>query len=227
MDDHLRERKNTRTLKDRVIPGRPQVRGVLRKTSEGLRRRMMEQPVSPLRSHESLKRKLEERRPLDMSLQKGLKVIGRAKREWETAVDSLPQLICLIDDQGSILRTNRTIERWNLEQVFNVKGRNIHQLFHPHCTDSTCYLETFWTLAKEELNYHRASECEVKDRVVERHLHFQVLPTSPKMYRKKEETPSNAVIVVHDITERKQVEKEILALEEQLHTSQNRDQIHG
>src|SRR4030042_2599472 len=93
MDDHLRERKNTRTLKDRVIPERPQVRGVLRKTSEGLRRRMMEQPVSPLTSHESLKRKLEERRPLDMSLQKSLKVIGRAKREWETTVDSLPQLI--------------------------------------------------------------------------------------------------------------------------------------
>jgi PAS domain S-box-containing protein len=186
---------------------------------------MMEQPVDPLTSHESLKRKFEERRPLDISLQKSLKVIGRAKREWETTVDSLPQLICLIDDQGAILRTNRTIERWNLEQVFNVKGRNIHQLFHPHCTDSTCYLETFWTLAKEELNYHRSSECEVKDRVIERHLHFQVLPISPKMYKKREETPGYAVVVVHDITERKQVEKEILALEEQLHQSQKMEAI--
>jgi len=185
----------------------------------------MEQPVSPLTSHESLKRKFEERRPLDMSLQKSLKVIGRAKREWETTVDSLPQLICLIDDQGVILRTNRTIERWNLEQVFSVKGRNIHNLFHPHCTDSACYLETFWSLAKEELNYHRSSECEVKDRVIERHLHFQVLPISPKMYKKREETPSYAVVVVHDITERKQVEKEILALEEQLHQSQKMEAI--
>jgi len=225
MNDHLRERKNARTLKDRGIHGRPQVRGVLRKTSEGLRRRMMEQPVSPLTSHESIKRKVEERRPLDTSIQKSLKVIGRAKREWETAVDSLPLLICLIDDQGAILRTNRTIERWNLEQVFNVKGRNIHQLFHPHCTDPACYLETFWSLAKEELNYHRSSECEVKDRVIERHLHFQVLPISPKMYKKREETPSYAVVVIHDITERKQVEKEILALEEQLHQSQKMEAI--
>jgi PAS domain S-box-containing protein len=225
MDDRLRERKNTRTLKDRGIPERPQGRGVLRKTSEGLRRRMMEQTVDPLTSHESLKRKFEERRPLDMSLQKSLKVIGRAKREWETTVDSLPQLICLIDDQGAILRTNRTIERWNLEQVFSVKGRNIHKLFHPQCTDSACYLETFWSLAKEELNYHRSSECEVKDRVIERHLHFQVLPISPKMYKKREETPSYAVVIVHDITERKQVEKEILALEEQLHQSQKMEAI--
>jgi PAS domain S-box-containing protein len=172
-----------------------------------------------------MKRKFEERRPLDMSLQKSLKVIGRAKREWETTVDSLPQLICLIDDQGTILRTNRTIERWNLEQVFNIKGRNIHKLFHPHCTDSACYLETFWSLAKEELNYDRSSECEVKDRVIERHLHFQILPISPKMYKKREETPSYAVVVVNDITERKQVEKEILALEEQLHQSQKMEAI--
>jgi PAS domain S-box-containing protein len=172
-----------------------------------------------------MKRKFEEHRPLDMSLQKTLKVIGRAKREWETTVDSLPQLICLIDEQGTILRTNRTIERWNLEQVFNIKGRNIHKLFHPHCTDSACYLETFWSLAKEELNYDRSSECEVKDRVIERHLHFQILPISPKMYKKREETPSYAVVVVNDITERKQVEKEIIALEEQLHQSQKMEAI--
>jgi two-component system cell cycle sensor histidine kinase/response regulator CckA len=225
MDDRLRERKNARMPKARGIPERPQVRGILRKTSEGLRRRMTEQTISPLTSHESMKRKSEERRPLDTSLQKSLKVIGRAKREWESTVDSLPQLICLIDDQGAMLRTNRTIERWNLGQVFSVKGRNIHQLFHPHCTDSTCYLETFLNLAKEELNYHRSSECEVKDHVIERHLHFQVLPISPKMYRKSEETPSYAVVVVHDITERKQVEREILALEEQLHQSQKMEAI--
>ena len=225
MDDHLKERKNMRPLKARGIPERSQVPGVLRKSSEGLRRRMVERPVSVLTSHESMKRRSEERRPLEVPLQKSLKVIGRAKREWETAVDSLPQLICLLDDHGSILRTNRTIERWNLEQVFNVKGRTIHELFHPHCTDSACYLETFWSLAKEELNYHRSSECEVKDRVIERHLHIQVLPISPKLYKKREEVTSYAVVIVNDITERKQVEREILALEEQLHQSQKMEAI--
>jgi len=225
MDDHLKERKNMRPLKARGIPERPQVPRVLRKSSEGLRRRMVERPVSVLTSHESMKRRSEERRPLEVPLQKSLKVIGRAKREWETTVDSLPQLICLLDDHGSILRTNRTIERWNLEQVFNVKGRTIHELFHPHCTDSACYLETFWSLAKEELNYHRSSECEVKDRVIERHLHIQVLPISPKLYKKREEVTSYAVVIVNDITERKQVEREILALEEQLHQSQKMEAI--
>ncbi|MGQ9645606.1 MAG: response regulator [Thermodesulfobacteriota bacterium] len=225
MNDHSKEIKNTMALKARTLSERPQVRTTPKRTLATSNRRILERPVSPLTSHETLNRNLMERRSLDLSLQKSLKIIGRAKREWETTVDSLPQLICLIDDQGSILRTNRTTERWNLEHVFNVKGRNIHQLFHPHCTDTTCYLETFWSLAKEELNYHRSSECEVKDRVIERHLHFQVLPISPKMYKKKEETPSYAVVVVHDITERKQVEKEILALEEQLHQSQKMEAI--
>jgi two-component system cell cycle sensor histidine kinase/response regulator CckA len=185
----------------------------------------VEHPVSPLTSHESRKQKFEESRPLERPLRNTLKVIGRAKREWESTVDSLPQLICLIDDQGGILRTNRTIERWNLGQVANVRGRKIHELFHPRCTDPACYLETFWSLAWEELNYHQSSECEVKDRVIERHLHIQVVPISPKMYKRKEETTSYAVVVVHDITERKQVDKEIVALEEQLHQSRKMDAI--
>jgi signal transduction histidine kinase/ActR/RegA family two-component response regulator len=52
-----------------------------------------------------------------------------------------------------------------------------------------------------------------------------VLPISPKLYKKTEETPSYAVVVVQDITERKQVEREILALEEQLHQSRKMEAI--
>jgi len=225
MDDYSRERKNTRLLKASGTTGRDSTQRVPRKDSQGRRRRIMEHPVSPLTSHESLKRKFEESRSLEKPLRNTLKVIGRAKREWESTVDSLPQLICLIDDQGGILRTNRTIERWNLGQVGNVRGRKIHELFHPRCTDPACYLETFWSLAWEELNYHQSSECEVKDRVIERHLHIQVLPISPKMYKRREETTSYAVVVVHDITEPKQVDKEIVALEEQLQQSRKMEAI--
>ena len=135
-----------------------------------------------------LKQEIEDRKWEEEPLQESLRLIGRAKREWESLVDSLPQLICLIDDQGYILRTNRTVERWNLGQVANVRGKKIHELFHPGCSDSACYLEIFWSLAWEELNCGRSTECEVKDRVLERHLHIQVRPISPKIYRKGEET---------------------------------------
>jgi PAS domain S-box-containing protein len=151
-----------------------------------------------------------------MKLEESLMLIGRAKREWESTVDSTPQLICLIDDQGYILRTNMAVEQWNLEQVVNVKGKMVHELLHPGCTDSACYLKTFLQLAWEELKYGRSAECEANDGIMKRYLHVQVQPILPKIYRKVEETPSYAVIVVYDITERKKAEEEIRKLNEEL-----------
>jgi signal transduction histidine kinase len=88
-----------------------------------------------------------------------------------------------------------------------------------------CYLEVFWSLASEELNYGRPTECEVKDRVLERYLHIQVRPISPKIFRKGEEIVGYAVVFVNDVTERKQTEKEIIALEQQQGQSQKMEAI--
>src|SRR5256885_12638623 len=42
--------------------------------------------------------------------------IARAKLEWECTVDALPDLICLLDGRGHVLRVNRVCERWNLDR---------------------------------------------------------------------------------------------------------------
>src|SRR3990172_1951706 len=66
--------------------------------------------------------------------------VERAKQEWEATADSLPELICLIDHRGHIIRANRTVETWGLSQVVAVKGRDLHALCHPGCQDLFCYL---------------------------------------------------------------------------------------
>ena len=38
--------------------------------------------------------------------------IARAKLAWESTVDALPDLICLLDADGRIVRINRVVERW-------------------------------------------------------------------------------------------------------------------
>src|ERR1700741_2151479 len=40
--------------------------------------------------------------------------ILRAKDEWECTVDALPDLICLLDVAGKVVRINRVVERWEL-----------------------------------------------------------------------------------------------------------------
>lgn len=218
-------RKSTRDFRNSANMERRQPKGVLRKAPTELKKRVKKRPGEPWIADKSLRQKIEEPKWQEGLLQESLTLIGRAKREWESLVDSLPQLICLIDDQGSVVRVNRTVERWNLGQVTNIRGKKIHELFHPRCADPVCYLKMFLSLACEELNYGRPTECEVKDRVLERHLHIQVRPLAPKLYAKGEEIVSYAFIFINDITEQKQTEKEIIALEKQQHQSQKMEAI--
>ena len=66
--------------------------------------------------------------------------IARAKQEWECTVDALPQLVCVLNGDGQIVRANRAIESWSLGKVDEVQGRAIHQLLHPECDGAACAL---------------------------------------------------------------------------------------
>lgn len=69
-----------------------------------------------------------------------LKHVVRAKIQWESAIDSLPQLIFLVDLQGKVVRANRAVDSWGLGSVTQVEGKCLHQLLHPECSITNCYL---------------------------------------------------------------------------------------
>jgi signal transduction histidine kinase len=66
--------------------------------------------------------------------------IERAKREWERTVDSLPEIVLLLDEQGCVLRANRTVERWQLCDVTQVRGMPAHRVLHADCSLAHCAL---------------------------------------------------------------------------------------
>lgn len=69
--------------------------------------------------------------------------IGRAKREWESTVDALDVLVCLLSPDGRIRRVNRVVEDWGLGPVAGVLDRSAHELLHPDCTAEHCALARF------------------------------------------------------------------------------------
>jgi signal transduction histidine kinase len=132
--------------------------------------------------------------------------IERAKQEWEATADSLPQLVCLLDDQRRILRANRTVESWGLAPVTDVKGRDIHELLHPRCVQPACYLAAFLLEAWQSLSEGRSAETEAEDEILKRALHIQVRPISDQTTGAHRPAGSFAAVVVDDITARKQAE---------------------
>ena len=74
------------------------------------------------KTSETLRKELEEKKKLE-------KMIIRAKREWERTVDSLDEMIALIDRNHSLIRVNKAMAR-TLGKV------------PPELIGKTCYLST-------------------------------------------------------------------------------------
>lgn len=133
-------------------------------------------------------------------LSETLRQIERIKLEWETTIDAISQLVCLIDREGTVLRANRAVESWNLANVREVKGKKLHRLLHGVCGSATCYWGDFWKKVQAAMILHAAMEYEVDDKILDRFLQISLRPIID--YHKGEEQVHNGVatVVIQDIT---------------------------
>ncbi len=141
--------------------------------------------------------------------------IAQAKKEWESTADALPQLVFLLDEKGRVMRANRTVERWGVGRVADIKGRSLHELLHPSCNGADCYLQGFLDRASRELTFKQFTECESEDSVLKRHLQIQLRNNLPADVRKTA-VGALTIAVVHDITDIKHTEEVLKKFNEEL-----------
>ena len=127
--------------------------------------------------------------------------VERAKKEWEATVDSLPELICLLDDDGRVRRANRTVEVWGLARVTQVEHLPLHQLLHPDCEDLFCAIRQFIDRVIQSANFGQPITMETYDAQLNRWLRIHAQPTSAQ-----HGSQTSAIVVFHDITAAKQSE---------------------
>lgn len=135
--------------------------------------------------------------------------VEQAKQEWEATLDALPQLICLIDGQGRLLRANRTIERWHLGRVTEIKRMALHDLLHPGCQGGDCALASFLLTCQSE---HQPASLEIDDPHLNRFLLIKAQP----VHRKDQVDGSNIAIIIQDITQEKAAEESLRQTNEAL-----------
>lgn len=140
------------------------------------------------------------------------KFIEKIKREWESAVDSLPQIIGLVDEKGTIVRVNRAVEQWKLGAVTVASGQKLHEILHKNCKDKDCYLLGLNTQIADVLAKGHVAECQIQDNLLKKHLHFQINAFSSK----HSPQVGLAVINISDVTDIRHAEHEIGCLNTKL-----------
>ena len=135
----------------------------------------------------------------EQSIQRTFEQIERAKQEWEATVDALPELVCLVDDCGRIVRANRTVEAWQLGDVKAVRGVSLHALLHRACPSQHCSLYEFLLKVREVVADGRQEKIEMYDPRLDRYLLIRLQASASQ----NAELPAASVVVIADITEDK------------------------
>lgn len=124
--------------------------------------------------------------------------VEQAKQQWESAVDALPELICVVDQDGSIIRANRAVEAWSQASVKAIGGQDLHELLHPGCTNKVCGLDEFL--------HHAGSEKETAIETYDPALQRDILVRKQPVVDQKSAARAT-VIIVQDISARKEMEQ--------------------
>jgi signal transduction histidine kinase len=102
--------------------------------------------------------------------------IEKAKQEWECTADALTAMVCLLNSDGVVLRTNRVVEHWGLGSVSGVIGKQAHAVLHPDCADPACAVALGLQRALPQLRRGEPHEFSSYSPAKDQTLHFTLRP---------------------------------------------------
>jgi signal transduction histidine kinase len=127
--------------------------------------------------------------------------IARAKREWQCIADALPQMVCLLDRSGRVVRANLVVERWLLSPVRDVLGAELHELLHRQCGSSPCALHAALAGAWDQLLRTGCSEFELADETLGKAIKVEMKLMAGSADDPEAGHTSYAIFIASDVTQ--------------------------
>ena len=142
--------------------------------------------------------------------------VVQAKQQWECTLDALPQLTCLIDENGQVIRTNRTLETWGLGNVTSVRGKQLPDVIHTGCSNLNCMLKENWKEVWQKLRNSEFVVCEDHGLSMGRDLRCSMCRSKKSQYDDGAEDEEYAFLVIEDISQQKHAERILQDYNEEL-----------
>ncbi len=141
------------------------------------------------------------------SFERSRYAISAAKQEWERTVDMLPELILLVDHNGRVIRSNRTLEAWFSKDIKDVRGVDCHELMHSDCERGGCVLGMAFDEGRKALLTTRVWTKELWDPLTERHFRIHIRRLYDESPPPDHDSDVHATIVIQDISSEKAVDE--------------------
>ena len=140
-----------------------------------------------------------ERSRVAQDRQINMRNVIRAKKQWESTVDALSGVVCLIDKKGRVLRANRSLEEWGICKIDDVGRKDLHRVLHPGCKDRKCSFKKAWNLSFRRIDQENV-DWEIADQVLNRYLHLSLKKLSAEVDSEIGKDDRYAVIYIEDIS---------------------------
>jgi PAS domain S-box-containing protein len=145
-----------------------------------------------------------------------LKQIRRAKVAWEGTVDALPQIVCVLDQEGTVTRANRAIETWGLGSVTSAAFGTLHDLLHPGCVDSECGLAKRLATTLARGVGTRSQQFEHADPVLGRELRIKIGCVNALSAQNERKGRGRRFAVVEDVTREQVAHRKVFRINQEL-----------
>ncbi|UCG78661.1 MAG: hypothetical protein JSV21_02150 [Nitrospirota bacterium] len=163
-------------------------------------------PILYFLVYRSLTAQKEKQKEVNGKLSDMQEEMDQERIRWEHTVDSLPEMILLLDKDGDVISANRTAMKWSVNSAPTIKATDLHRFMHMDCDEDDCDLFNQWSKAWKRAQDGNTTEFDVFDDVLDKFLSVYVSPVTVSDRIDK----GMVLVVAHDITSTKRMEEIIL-----------------